>query len=134
VLQDFEYLKAIVISIRGVRANYGLQTKEVEVYLIPGNEDEKRIIKESEHYIKFLARASKVVVSDSEKPPKQSAAIGAFSTRGFVPLKGLIDIEKEIERFKREELKITTELDQICRLMADENFVSKASPEAIEKQ
>jgi len=134
VLQDFEYLKAIVISIRGVRANYGLQTKEVEVYLIPGNEDEKRIIKESEHYIKFLARASKVVVSDSEKPPKQSAAIGAFSTRGFVPLKGLIDIEKEVERFKREELKITTELDQICRLMADENFVSKASPEAIEKQ
>jgi valyl-tRNA synthetase len=51
-----------------------------------------------------------------------------------VPLKGLVDIGKEVERLRKEEQKVDQELARVKKLLSNRNFADKAPPEAVEKE
>jgi len=134
LISDFEYLKRIISAIRNIKANYGVQTKEVEVVIIPGK-DETRIIQQASSYIKLLTKASDIKIARSgDEPPKQSATFIAFDSKGYVPLKGLIDFEKEKERLTKEKEKLEVELNKIRNRLSDQNFLTRANPESVQKE
>jgi len=134
LISDFEYLKGIISAIRNIKANYGVQTKEVEVVIIPGK-DETRIIQQSSSYIKLLTKASDIKIARSgDEPPRQSATFVVFDSKGYVPLKGLIDFEKEKERLAKEKGKLESELIKISNRLADQNFLTRANPESVQKE
>ncbi|MGB9613717.1 MAG: class I tRNA ligase family protein, partial [Candidatus Margulisiibacteriota bacterium] len=135
IVSDFEYLKTLIVAIRNVKANYGVQTKEIELYLKPGNREERRVVEDGGYFIKLLAKVARITVVDDPKEfPKQSAAINVFYTQGVVPLRGLIDVAQEIERLKKEEERVSCELQRISKLLADQNFITKAPAEAVAEQ
>jgi valyl-tRNA synthetase len=132
---DMTLLKEVIVKIRNIKAEMGVQTKDVELIFVAPNKNERENILLGENYIKFLAKATKITVLDSIKEkPEQSATGVVLDIQFFVPLKGLIDIDKEIERLKKEENKIDQELGRLKNLLANENFTSKAASEAVEKQ
>ena len=47
---------------------------------------------------------------------------------------GLIDFDKERARIETEIEALQNELDKITRLLADENFMSKAKPNIVERE
>jgi valyl-tRNA synthetase len=125
----------LIVKIRNIKAEMGVQTKDVELIFIAPDKKEKENVLKGENYIKFLSKATKITVLDSIKEKPEQAATGVVSDiQFFVPLKGLIDIGKEIERLKKEEQKIDQELNHLRKLLANKNFTSKAAPEAVEKQ
>ena len=129
-----EYLKAVIIAVRNIKANFGIQTKDVDLVVAPSSE-EKIALTMGEGYIKQLAKVGSIKIVDLLKDiPKQSAALVAFDTKGFIPLAGLIDIDKEVERLKKEDQKVTQGLERLTKLLSNKDFVAKAPPDAVEKQ
>lgn len=134
LISDFEYLKDVISKIRNIKAHYGVQTKEIEVVIVPGK-DELRIIQQSSDYIKLLAKVSSVTIAESGgEPPKQSATFVAFDSKGYVPLKGLIDFEKEKGRLAKDKEKLESELLKIRNRLNDQNFLTRANPESVQKE
>lgn len=130
---SLEYLKEIIISIRNIKAELGAQTKEIEtVYILPGK-DEEINLKKGESIIKTLGRTKQIKLIGSEKEKPSRSAIGsALGSKIFVPLEGLADISKELERLDKESQKIDQEIERIKKTLADENFIKNAPGTAVE--
>ncbi len=61
-----------------------------------------------------------------------TAVVGEM--RIFVPLEGIVNPDEEIARLNKELAKIEKELDSVTRKLSNSDFLSKANPEAVQKQ
>ena len=52
----------------------------------------------------------------------------------FLPVEGLIDIEKESQRIKKELGKITKDLEQTEKKLSDSKFLDRAPEDVVEKE
>ena len=85
-------------------------------------------------HIKALARVEGITVDADYIPEKTDASAVLHDAEIFMPLKGLIDIEKEKGRLEKEIVKVTSELKKVEAKLSSENFVSKAPEEVIQKE
>jgi valyl-tRNA synthetase len=132
---EMELLKEIITKVRNIKAEMGVQTKDIELIFSAPKKGEKETVQKGEGFIKFLTKATKITVQGSIKEKPKFSATGVVSDiQFFIPLKGLIDIDKEVQRLKKEEQKISQELEHLKKLLANKNFTGKAAPEAVEKQ
>ncbi len=135
VESDMSLLKDIIVKIRNIKAEMGVQTKDIEVLFVVPNKNESKVVSSGEAFIKSLAKAIKIdVVQAIKTKPEQSATGVVGDVQFFIPLKGLVDIEKEVERLKKEQGKIDGEMGRLRGLLANKSFTSKAPPEAVAKQ
>jgi valyl-tRNA synthetase len=88
------------------------------------------ILRENILYIEKLARAREIEISSDLQAPGQSASDVRSSMEIFVPLKGLIDIDAELERLGKEGKKAEKEVVFFEKKLMNKNFVDKA-PEAV---
>lgn len=132
---SMELLKELVVKIRNIKAEMGVQTKEIDLIIVAKNNEEKRAVEIGKKFIHFLAKVKNVSVFESiRERPEQSATGIVSKIQFFIPLKGLVDIGKEVERLKKEDQKIEQELGRLTKLLSNKNFTDKADPAAVEKQ
>jgi valyl-tRNA synthetase len=132
---DIALIKELIVKIRNIKAEMGVQTKDIELIVVASNTEEKTAIESGEEFIKSLAKVNKFTLVETIKDkPEQSATGVIHDVQFFIPLKGLIDIDKEIERLKKEDQNIAQELARLDKLLMNKNFVDKADPIAVEKQ
>jgi valyl-tRNA synthetase len=67
------------------------------------------------------------------KPEKAAAAV-APGLEVYLPLAGMIDIGKEIERLRRELDGLQAEAAKVRAKLGNESFVAKAPPQVVQKQ
>jgi len=128
-------LKDLIAKIRNIKAEMGVQTKDIELIIEASKKTERESIVKGEPYIKSLAKTAKIeVVSSLKQKPEQSATGVVGDIQFFIPLKGLIDLGKEVERLKKEEKNVAQAVDRLKKLLGNKNFVAKAPPEAVAKQ
>ena len=131
---EVEFLKEIVVGIRNLRAVIGLHPSEkVNILLLPENEKARKQIEDNRGFILNLAALSGLKVADEEKPGKAIAQV-VPGVEIFLPVEGLIDVEKETERVKKEIDKISKELDRTEKKLANSDFLSRAPEDVIEKE
>jgi valyl-tRNA synthetase len=131
VTDNFEYLKGVITALRNIKANYGVAAKEVEAVIVP-DKGELKAFEGFQGLIKVLARLSAIkLAGPHDPPPKQSASFVTHKTRGYVPLAGLVDLAKEVERLTKDKEKLESELLKIKQRLADENFIQRAKPESV---
>ncbi|MFH1826442.1 MAG: valine--tRNA ligase [bacterium] len=135
VESDMNYAKLVISAIRNIKAEMGIQTKDVDVVFMSNKKEELKTIKTIEKYIKALAKVKNITfaTSKSEKPPQAATGV-VLNTQMYIPLKGLVDIEKEVVRLKKEQERADQELGRLSKLLANKNFVDKADPVAVQKQ
>ncbi|MBI5252013.1 MAG: valine--tRNA ligase, partial [Desulfomonile tiedjei] len=68
------------------------------------------------------------------EPPRMSATAVVGEMRIFVPLEGIVDPDAEIARLNKELAKIEKELDSVAKKLSNRDFLSKANPDAVQKQ
>jgi len=118
-------LMDVVRAVRNIRAEFKVpHSQEVELSLIGSN-------KLPEAYLKALAKVSNLKYGEK---PAQSATAIANGVEIYVPLAGLIDLNKELERLNKEKEKIATELERIGARLKDEVFLTRANPASVEKE
>lgn len=61
-----------------------------------------------------------------------TAAVGGVGV--YLPLKGLIDVEKETQRLTKELENLDKEIERAKKKLSNENFTAKAPAEVVEKE
>ncbi|MBZ4423021.1 valine--tRNA ligase [Myxococcus sp. RHSTA-1-4] len=84
-------------------------------------------------YLMPLAGLSEVQVGAPGAKPPQAAAFMGSNLEIYVPLAGLVDLDAERERLKKEIARAEQEMAGVLRKLDNPNFVAKAPPDVVEK-
>jgi len=98
------------------------------------DEKSKRIIETDRSYILNLANLESLTVEVNLVEPRGVATGVIGSTKVFVPLAGIVDIAGEKTRLDKELAKVTKDLEQSSKKLANRDFLVKAAPEIIQKE
>ncbi len=131
---EVEFIKEIVAAIRGLRALVGLHPSErVNIILLPDSDSIQNDITPNRESIIDLASLSGLELIEGNKPEKAIAQI-IPGVEVFLPVEGLIDIEKESQRIKKEIGKVTKDLKQSENKLSNSKFLDRAPDDIIEKE
>ncbi|MFG0604465.1 valine--tRNA ligase [Vibrio mimicus] len=130
-LDDIEWVKAFITSIRNLRAEYDINPgKPLEVMLKAANEQDTARIEANKQVLVSLAKLESIrVLADGEATPACATALVGKSEL-MIPMAGLIDKDAELDRLAKEIAKTQGEIARIEGKLGNEGFVAKA-PEAV---
>ena len=134
-LELFELIQEQVSAIRNIQSEMGLSPREeLEILVKPSTEsDAEKLKSESWIYHKFISISDITISSDIEKP-KASASALVKGTELFIPLEGLIDLDKERLRIQKEIKKAEGFLKSVEGKLSNEKFVENAPDEVVERE
>ncbi|EOW9127891.1 valine--tRNA ligase [Vibrio cholerae] len=130
-LDDIEWVKAFITSIRNLRAEYDINPgKPLEVMLKAAHEQDAARIEANKPVLVSLAKLESIrVLADGEATPACATALVGKSEL-MIPMAGLIDKDAELDRLAKEIAKTQGEIARIEGKLGNEGFVAKA-PEAV---
>jgi len=131
----FELLKERIEAIRNIRGEHNV--KPAQKINAVTEEDNPEFIKANANYIINLARLDKFSVFRTGDEPQEKKKAATSVVRGgtvYVPYSGLIDVKAEKERLQKEIEKIAANAARIEGKLKNENFISKAPAEIVEKE
>ena len=98
------------------------------------SEEHKSLILREEKTIKRLAKIGSnwSIGSDVEYPKLTSSAV-IRNIQIFIPLEGLIDVESEIGRLKKQIFETEKTISSLKKKLSNKEFVKKAPEEVIKK-
>ncbi|MBC8591300.1 valine--tRNA ligase [Wansuia hejianensis] len=130
--KTIEYIKTAIKGIRNARAEMNITpSKKSAVIFVSKDKDKRELILNGERYFKNLAGAE-FIKAQNNKEGVGEDNISIVLDRGeiYLPLKDLIDFDKEIERLEKEKEKLEDELKRVKGKLSNKGFISKA-PEKI---
>ncbi len=131
-----ETIKEAVRAIRNVRTGMNVPpSKKAKVYVVSENEAVRSIFEHGKVFFATLGYASEVMIQ-ADKTGIADDAVSAVIHEAviYMPFAELVDIDKEIERLKKEEQRLTKELARVNGMLSNEKFVSKAPAAKIEEE
>jgi valyl-tRNA synthetase len=128
-------LKEIVYTIRNIRGEMNVPPEIKATVLVKelynGIGD---VVQEHAHIILFLAGLDSVeCMPDAVKPPSSAAAVGT-GYEIYLPLKGLIDFERERERLAKQEKRLEAEIDRSRSKLENGSFINRAPADIVQRE
>jgi valyl-tRNA synthetase len=132
--QDFGLLQEVIIRIRDARNQMNVEpARRVPVILVAGSY--MAMLEAQASLIEFLARTEKPQLYEQlDQKPEQAMSLLAGPVEIYLPLVGLLDISKELERLDKEIAQAQQEIVRLQGKLANEAFVTRAKPEVVEKE
>ncbi len=128
--KEMENIIELISGVRRVRAESGINPSAyINLQILPSDEKIKRLIEENIEIIKLLTRTKEYTILDKHPSGKFLKGVSA-KWEFFIPVEGLIDIEKEIKRLEKEKQNVSNELNSIEARLKNKQFLEKA-PENI---
>lgn len=133
--KEMEMIMDIITSIRNIRGEMRIPpSNKLKVLISAADEQTKKIIQTEKGYVLNLANLESLTVEVNLVEPKGVATGVIGGTRIFVPLAGVVDITGEKARLEKELAKVSKDLEQSSRKLANRDFCVKAAPEIIQKE
>ena len=131
-----ETIKEAVRNIRNLRADMNVApSRKALVYVVTASEDVKNIFNNSLGFFGTLAYASEVKVqADKAGIPEDAVSTVIPDAVIYIPFAELVDIDKEIERLKKEEGRLQGEIKRCNGMLNNERFTSKAPQAKIDEE
>lgn len=129
---EMKMIIELITKIRNIRAEVQIKSStKVEVY-ISTNSKTQKIFGENKAQILKLARAKEINLGENLDIPKNSAkSILTNGTEIAIPLKGLIDFDKERSRLKKQLNNLKVECEKLSKQLLNEHFIKKAPTEKV---
>ena len=128
---DIEFIKGVIKSIRNIRGETNIPVGMKIKVLFKTNR--KELLTDSEIFISQLAKISDIEFIENEEGIKAANSIFE-QTKIFIPLEGVIDIDKELARLKKEHKNTINEVTKLSKKLNNESFLEKAPANIIEKE
>ncbi len=126
-----ELLMGIISGIRNIRSEAEVHpSTKIDAHVICPDETQAELISSYESAIADMTRLSSLTVRTELEKPADAATYIYNDIEIFVPLKGLVDIESELEKLARERKKVEVKLRQVEGKLNNEKFLANA-PEKI---
>ncbi|MBE5938140.1 MAG: valine--tRNA ligase [Lachnospiraceae bacterium] len=131
-----ERIKEAVKGIRNMRAEMNVPpSRKALVYVVSDKENVRDIFESSKVFFATLGYASEVnVQADKSGVDDDAVSILIHEAAIYIPFAELVDVEKEIERLKKEQKKLEGELVRSEKMLSNEKFVSKAPQAKIDEE
>ncbi|MGB4505093.1 MAG: valine--tRNA ligase [Syntrophaceticus sp.] len=132
-----ELMEFLMEAIRGIRNMRG------EMKIHPGKSvrcvavaapEEGKLLQKYTSYIELLANCELEIAGLGHPKPKQALSAVVRGTEIYLPLAGLVDLDKELARLEKEERTIDGVLQRVQKKLSNEQFLAKAPPEVVEKE
>ncbi|WP_164216385.1 valine--tRNA ligase [Virgibacillus sp. YIM 98842] len=132
---EMKRLVSIIKSVRNIRSEVDTpMSKEVKLFIKAENET---IVSELERHREYLVRfcnPSELIISSNIDVPEKSMSQVVTGAELFLPLEGLIDVDKELNRLEKELDKWTKEVNRVQKKLSNEGFVNKAPEKVVEEE
>ena len=129
-----EFLQGIISNIRTIRSEMNVPpSKKAQLIYRTNDDNSDKLLLEHSHYLKQLAGIESIEKYQSEKDLKSTATAVVDKLEIFIPLAGLIDLEVEKQRMKKEIDRISRQISGLEKKLTNENFLNKA-PENVVNQ
>jgi valyl-tRNA synthetase len=134
--REMESLTEVIKTIRNMRAEMNVPIgKKTEAILQVANPEQNRLFTENTGFLHQLASVMPVTVQPvSDTKPEQAATAVAGGVEIYLPLKGLIDIDKEVIRLEKELENLNKEVERLNGKLNNPGFVAKAPAQVIEAE
>ncbi|GAB6158231.1 valine--tRNA ligase [Desulfotomaculum varum] len=132
---EMAVLIEVITAIRRIRGEMNVPPgKKADSLLVAGDSYYRSILERNIAYIQGLANTQAQVLVALQQKPEQSASAVTRGVEIFVPLKGLIDLEKEMARLNKELKSVQSELARVQGKLSNQGFLAKAPAEVVEKE
>ena len=133
-VSDFDLIKEIITTIRNARAQYKLNPQDkINIFIQAGKDAEK--VSSQQKLLENLGTFAKKISITSQEEKIENAFFGQVGKiKIYIPLEGIVDIEKELERLGKEKERLQGILKSLDAKLENENFVKNAPEEIIEKE
>ncbi|MBY7143247.1 valine--tRNA ligase [Virgibacillus sp. NKC19-3] len=128
---EMKRLVSIIKAVRNIRAEVDTpMSKQVKLLI---QAEDNAIVAELENnrdYLERFCNPSELTISSQLDIPEQAMSAVITGAQVYLPLEGLIDVDKEIKRLEKELSKWNKEVERVKKKLANEGFVNKA-PQAV---
>ncbi|HBY17981.1 MAG TPA: valine--tRNA ligase [Candidatus Marinimicrobia bacterium] len=131
--EEMQLLMDVITAIRTIRSEMTVPpAKKADVLIHGGNPYQRAILQEKEEYIRALAKVESLTINENLEKPKLSAAAVVENLEIYVPLAGLIDVDKEKYRLKKEIDNLEKRLSGVRKKLQNPNFARKAPENVVQ--
>jgi valyl-tRNA synthetase len=132
---NIEWLKKIIIAIRNIRGEMNISPGVLlPVLLVNGSPQDQLLLNDNTNYLSRLANLKSISWWQSEENPPPSATALVGDMEILVPMAGMIDKDKELERLDKELAKINKEILRLSGKLNNEKFVANAPAQVVQKE
>jgi len=132
---EMAILTETVTGIRNIRGELNLSPSlELKAYIRTLAESTVDVLKKNLAYLKKLAKVDVVEIGGGVKKPKGAAAAVRSFVEVYVPLEGLLNIDAEVDRLRKEMTKVEETISFLNKKLLNEDFLKRAPKEVIAKE
>ncbi|MGD8339649.1 MAG: valine--tRNA ligase [Gammaproteobacteria bacterium] len=133
--EEVEWLKGFIVGIRKIRGEMNLSpSRPLPVKLQGFTAEDQRRVEGNSLYIERLARIDSIEwLEPGQKAPGAATEL-LGEMRILIPLAGLIDADREIDRLNKQIAKLGADLDKTNGKLANERFTQNAPPDVVAKE
>jgi valyl-tRNA synthetase len=130
-----EAVMEITRAIRNLRAEVGIAPgKPVECVVVPSSAESRAAVEAGSEIIKSLARIGEFVLASAAPTGEKHASAHLPIGDVYVPLAGLVDVDREIARLTNELAEVERDLARSQAKLSNEQFMSRAPAHVVEKE
>lgn len=135
-VKSIEYIKTAIKAIRNARAEMDIiPSRKSKQVFVTKDEEVREYILNGKRYLMNLASAEDIEILDNKVDlGDDNISVILNKCEVFLPLKDLIDFEKELERLEKEKEKLEGEIKRVKGKLSNQGFVSKAPEKVIAEE
>lgn len=135
-VQTVAVLREAIRGIRNAKAEMDIEPfRKSKLYILTDDDDRRDLLRSMEGHFVNLANITSIECIETRDDVSDDV-ISVVVEKGelFLPMKDLVDYDKEAERLSRDIEKTESEIERAEKKLANENFVNKAKPEIVQKE
>ncbi|UOQ86170.1 valine--tRNA ligase [Gracilibacillus salinarum] len=128
-------LVSIIRSVRNIRAEVDTpMSKEIPILVLANNEKVKEQLTANSSYLERFCNPSELTIDTAMAIPDKAMSAVVTGAEIILPLEGLIDIDKELQRLQTELDKLNKEVERVDKKLANKGFVDKAPAHVVDAE
>ncbi|MSP64234.1 MAG: valine--tRNA ligase [Ignavibacteria bacterium] len=133
--KEMLFIQKVVSEIRSIRNEMTIPpTKLLTLFINSHNKQKYNILEENKILIQKLARLETVTIGNNLQRPLQSASAVVEGEEIYIPLVGIIDLNKEQLRLEKEISRLQSQLNAVALKLKNKSFLDNAPDDVLNKE
>ena len=134
-VREMELLKEMIRAVRNIRAEVNVpMSKKIDMIVKADNGEVLGILRKNEIFIRRFCGTSSLVMDLNLQSPDKAMTAVVSGAEIYLPLAGLIDLEQELARLRKELETLNAEVERVEKKLANPGFMNKAPARVIEEE
>ena len=135
-VDNMQGIMSVIRAIRNIRAEFGISPgSKIKSIILSRDHEFAEMLNQNQEYIKGLSGVNELqILTELMNKPSQAGSALTSKVEIYVPLEGVVDIAREIERLEKDLKMAQSDLEKAQAKLNNENFLSRAPQEVIEKE